>query len=73
MNETLTILTPDPERGAQTLARCHARLTKQRRLLDAQDRSTAAAPDPARWVVAGLCAAQLILVANQVVRVIRTL
>jgi hypothetical protein len=40
MIEALPLLKPDPQRGGRTTARCHDRLARQRKRLDAAVRRT---------------------------------
>jgi hypothetical protein len=70
MSEDLPLIRPNAARGTQTLARCHARLEAHRRRLEKSDRT----PVPKlvvaeQFVLVGACAAYLLSMANNVLRV----
>jgi hypothetical protein len=71
MTETLPPLTPDPARGARTMARCHARLEAHRRKIEERART----PHPKaiaaeRLVLAGACFAYLVSMVGNLLRLI---
>ncbi len=56
MIESLPLLTPDAQRGARTIARCHRRLTRRRQQLEgAASRANARYLAVERVLVLGLC------------------
>ncbi len=56
MIESLPLLTPDAQRGARTIARCHRRLARRRQHLEtAASRATARYLAVERVLVLGLC------------------
>lgn len=71
MNETLITLTPDPARGAKTMARCHGRLAARRRQEEARTRRPSAKVLTAeRLLLTGVCVIYLISMAGNVLGVI---
>ena len=63
MIENLPLLAPDPSRRANTIARCHDRLTARRRKIEARNRAPKRAFGAERLLVAGFCLAYLIAMA----------
>ncbi len=69
MSETLLTLTPDPARGAKTLARCHGKLAVRRRRSEARNRrSYRRILTTERLLLTGLCVVYLISMAGNILR-----
>ena len=70
MIENLPHLTPDPSRGANTMARCHARLAARRRRIEARNRPPGQKGAAAeRLLMAGFCVVYLIAMAGDVLAI----
>ncbi len=71
MIETLPLLTPDPERGERTLARCHQRLARRRQKLEADgNRADSRYLAVERVVVCGLCVVYISAVAFAAIQIL---
>lgn len=68
MTETLLILTPDPGRGAKTLARCHGKLAVRRRFAARNRRPNRRILTTERLLLTGLCVVYLISMAGNILR-----
>lgn len=70
MSEELPLIRPNDGRGAQTIARCHDRLAAHRRKLEQDARKPTRAVVAERFVLVGVCAAYLVSMAGDLIKVI---
>jgi hypothetical protein len=70
MIENLPLIAPDASRGAQTIARCHARLAARRGRVEARNRPRQPRPAAAeRLLAAGVCVIYLIAMARDILAI----
>ena len=70
MIEALPLLTPNAERGKRTIARCHERLARRRKRVEAAGRANTRYLVVERVVIGGLCVIYLSGVAMVAIQVL---